>query len=110
MIYLCIYNPLPNHFSKAGSSWEGGIANVYHDPCQDWMDLINMKLTSPNYPEPYDVLEYCKWTITAPPGHLVTLSFEIINVSRNRRNMFSRIKLSMERHGRMTTNLTIFDI
>ena len=79
--------PLPNHFSKAGSSWEGGIANVYHDPCQDWMDLINMKLTSPNYPEPYDPLEYCKWTITAPPGHLVTLNFETINVS----NMSSKI-------------------
>ena len=36
-------------FSKSGSKWIGGIKNIYHDPCQDWMDLINMKLTSPNY-------------------------------------------------------------
>ena len=40
-----------------------------------------MKLTSPNYPEPYDPLEYCTWTITAPKGHYVTLDFEEIDVS-----------------------------
>ena len=40
-----------------------------------------MKLTSPNYPEPYDKLENCAWKITAPSGHFVTLDFEIIHVS-----------------------------
>ena len=60
---------------------EGGIENIYHDPCQDWLDLINMKVTSPNYPDPYDPLEHCTWTITAPPGHFVTLNFERIYVS-----------------------------
>ena len=40
-----------------------------------------MKLTSPNYPEPYDKLEDCTWNITAPSGHFVTLDFEIIHVS-----------------------------
>ena len=39
-----------------------------------------MKLTSPNYPNPYDPLEVCKWTITAPDGHFVTLDFELIDV------------------------------
>ena len=45
------------------------------------MDLINLKLTSPNYPEVYNRLEHCTWTITAPQGHYVTLGFEIIDVS-----------------------------
>ena len=61
----------------------GGIENVYHDPCQDWLDLINMKVTSPNYPDAYDPLEYCTWNITAPHGHFVTLDFERIDVSNN---------------------------
>ena len=42
-----------------------------------------MKLTSPNYPEAYDPMEHCTWTITAPQGHYVTLEFEIIDVSNN---------------------------
>ena len=70
-----------NYFSKSGSGWVGGIENVYHDPCQDWIDLVNMKLTSPNYPDLYDPLEHCKWTIAAPHGHFVTLDFEHIDVS-----------------------------
>ena len=69
------------HFSKKGSGWTGGIKNIYHDPCQDWLDLVNMKLTSPNYPEPYDPLEDCTWNITAPQGHYVTLDFVSINVN-----------------------------
>ena len=68
------------HFSKNGSESESGIEHIYHDPCQDWMDLINMKLTSPNYPEPYNPLEHCTWKITAPHGHYITLEFEIIAV------------------------------
>ena len=46
-----------------------------------------MKLTSPNYPEPYDPLEDCTWTITAPQGHYVTLDIEIIDVS-NKYNIY----------------------
>ena len=42
-----------------------------------------MKLTSPNYPDGFDPLEHCTWTITAPPGHYVSLGFEIIHVSNN---------------------------
>ena len=66
-------------FSKNGSGWVGGIVNVYHDPCQEWLDLVNMKLTSPNYPKPFDQVD-CTWTITAPHGHYVTLDFELISV------------------------------
>ena len=67
-------------FSKSGSKWIGGIKNIYHDPCQDWMDLINMKLTSPNYPNSYDPLEHCSWNITAPQGQYVVLDFEDVFV------------------------------
>ena len=77
------FNPLLYHLSKSSSGWTDGIKNVYHDPCQDWLDLVNMKLTSPNYPEAYDPLEDCTWTITAPQGHYVTLDFIIIDVSKN---------------------------
>ena len=72
---------LLKHFSKSGSEWVSGIENVYHDPCQDWMDLVNMKLTSPNHPKLYDPLEQCTWNITAHKGHYVTLDFVTIDVS-----------------------------
>ena len=74
------------HFSKSGKGWVGGIENFYHDPCQDWLDLVNMKLTSPNYPvrdsfDKYATAEDCTWKITAPSGHFVTVDFEIIYVN-----------------------------
>ena len=76
--YFSCINSILYHLSKSGSGWVGGIKNVYHDPCQDSLDLINMKLTSP--------FEDCKWEITAPEGHLVTLDFDKIDVS----NMIKR--------------------
>ena len=83
-LYSCIICILYN-ISKSSSGWTSGIENVYHDPCQDWMDLINMKLTSPNYPEPYNQQEHCVWNITIPKkypkGYFVSLDFEKINVS-----------------------------
>ena len=85
--YSCT-NFILYYFSKSGSGWAGGIRNIYHDPCQDWMDLINMKLTSPNYPNPYGKLENCIWNITAPPEHFVTIDFRIIDVSKNEYNFF----------------------
>ena len=80
IIFYPWINSVSYHFSKGGSGWAGGIGNVYYDPCQDWLDLINMKLTSPNYPEPFDKLEDCTWYITGPSGHYVTLDFEMIDV------------------------------
>ena len=74
-------NSILYHFSKSGTGWAGGIENIYHDPCQDWLDLANMKLTSPNYPKAYNPLENCTWTIKAPQGHYVTVDFIVIDVS-----------------------------
>ena len=45
------------------------------------MDLVNNKLTSPNFPKAYDPLTECEWNLTAPQGYYVTLDFEIIDVS-----------------------------
>ena len=89
---LLISEYLSYHFSKSGSGWAGGIENVYHDPCQDWLDIINMKLTSPNYPEQYNKLDDCTWKITAPPGHLITLDFDVIDVSIARMPVFIKEK------------------
>ena len=68
-------------YSKNGSKWLGGIKNEYHDPCQDWLDLINNKLTSPNYPKPYDPITFCNWTLTTKKGNYISLDFERIGVS-----------------------------
>ena len=54
---------------------------MYEEPCDEWLDLVNNKLTSPNFPKPFDPLTECKWNLTAPHGHDVTLAFEIIDVS-----------------------------
>ena len=40
-----------------------------------------MKITSPNYPNTFDPLTNCIWSITAPQGHYVTVDFEVIDVS-----------------------------
>ena len=58
-----------------------GQENLYDDPCQDWLDLVNKKLTSPNYPEWYDPSTVCKWNLTTEKGHYISLDFEHIDVS-----------------------------
>ena len=68
-------------FSKKGSRWEDGIKNIYHDPCQDWLDLTSMKLTSPNFPKSYDADTICTWNLTTDKGYYISLDFDNINVS-----------------------------
>ena len=58
-----------------------GQKNLYVDPCQDWLDLINKKLTSPNYPDAYDQNTVCKWNLTTNKGYYISLDFERIAVS-----------------------------
>ena len=69
-------------FSKNGSKWLGGIKNLYHEPCQDWLDLINKKLTSPNeFPDRYEPNTLCNWTLTTKKGNYISMDFEHIRVS-----------------------------
>ena len=70
--YVCSIN---------GAELEVGQENLYDDPCQDWLDLINKKLTSPNYPEDYDPNTICKWNLTTEKGNYISLDFEHISVS-----------------------------
>ena len=58
-----------------------GQENLYEDPCQDWLDLVNKKLTSPKYPEYYDTNTNCTWELTADKGYYISLEFEHISVS-----------------------------
>ena len=70
-----------NYFSKNGEEYIVGQEHLYEDPCDEWLDLVNNKLTSPNYPKAYEPLTECNWNLTAPKGYYVTLDFEIIDVS-----------------------------
>ena len=56
---------------------EVGQENLYEDPCQDWLDLINERLTSPNYPDVYDPNTFCRWNLTTNAGSYITLNFEM---------------------------------
>ena len=71
-------------FSINGAELEVGQENLYEDPCQDWLDLINKKLTSPNYPDRYDPNTNCKWNLTTEKGNYISLDFENIDVSDKR--------------------------
>ena len=64
-----------------GAELKVGQENLYNDPCQDWLDLVNKKLTSPNYPEWYDPNTVCKWNLTTEKGNYISLDFEHIDVS-----------------------------
>ena len=67
--------------SVKGTEIKVGQENLYDDPCQDWLDLINKKLTSPNYPDEYDPRTVCKWNLTTEKGNYISLDFEDIGVS-----------------------------
>ena len=69
-------------FSVNGTELNVGQENLYEDPCQDWLDLINKKLTSPNYPDEYDPNTICKWNIITEEGYYISLDFERIDVSK----------------------------
>ena len=52
------------------------------DNCQYWLDLKDMKLTSPNYPNWYVTDgKGCDWLLTAPEGNIITLEFNDFEVS-----------------------------
>ena len=80
--FIIILHPSSSfrNLEPAKGLWRANI-NTYEDPCQDWLDLINKKLTSPNYPEFYDPNTVCKWNLTTDKGYYISLDFEIVFVS-----------------------------
>ena len=56
--------------------------NCCYEQCNEWLDLINGTLTSPNYPENYPDDTQCSWTITAPlQSQRVVLEITFFEVS-----------------------------
>ena len=50
--------------------------NCCYEPCNDWLDLENGILTSPNYPNYYPTNTECAWTISAPQhSQIVKIQF-----------------------------------
>ena len=59
-----------------------GQENLYKDPCDDWLDLINKKLTSQKKDlDRYEQKNLCNWTLTTEKGNYISLDFEHIRVS-----------------------------
>ena len=72
---------LLQYSSVNGAEYVVGQENIYEDPCDDWLDLINKQISSPNYPKPYEPLTYCNWNLTEKHGYYISLDFEKIDVS-----------------------------
>ena len=49
--------------------------------CEQWLDMDNGIITSPEYPNPYNNLEECIWTISAEENQTVLLNFLNFEVS-----------------------------
>ena len=53
----------------------------YHPFCEEWIDMKNGYLKSPNHPEPYDNNVTCKWGIISVKDQYVLLNFVAFEVS-----------------------------
>ena len=52
-----------------------------YDYCEQWLDMENGIITSPEYPNPYNNYEECIWTISAEENQTVLLQFLDFEVS-----------------------------
>lgn len=57
------------------SSGYANYTNCCYEHCNQWLDLENGILTSPNYPNSYPTEEECSWTLTANDDQMITLQF-----------------------------------
>ena len=56
--------------------------NCCYEHCNDWLDLENGILTSPNYPYNYPANTECAWTVSAPQhSQIVTVQFTDFEVN-----------------------------
>ena len=76
-----IFKNLRSLFSVNGTELIVGQKNLYEDPCQDWLDLVNNKLTSPNHPDWYEPNTACTWKLSTVKGYYISLDFEHVYVS-----------------------------
>ena len=52
-----------------------------YDYCEQWLDMENAIITSPEYPNSYNIYEECIWTISAEENQTVLLHFLNFEVS-----------------------------
>ena len=52
-----------------------------YDYCEQWLDMKNGMITSPEYPNPYNNFEECIWTISAEVNQTVLFHFLDFEVS-----------------------------
>ena len=65
----CGHDNCPDHLGYANKT------NCCYEHCQEWLDLENGILTSPNYPNSYPNNVECSWTITALHNQTVAIQF-----------------------------------
>ena len=74
-----------NRFSERFVRLEWKINNIIiitDDYCQYWKNLVEMTLSSPNYPKWFIADGVgCEWLITAPEGFIIALEFNYFHVS-----------------------------
>ena len=55
---------------------------IIDDNCQFWMNLDELTLSSPNYPNWYNADGVgCDWLLSAPKGFIIALEFNHFHVS-----------------------------
>ena len=59
----------------------GGEHDCCYDYCEQWLDMTNGIITSPEYPNSYNYFEECIWTIHAEENQTVVLHFLDFGVS-----------------------------
>ena len=62
--------------------------NCCYEHCNEWLDLDNGTLTSPNYPYNYDYHTECAWVLNALQGQIITLVFHDFEVLTYVSNLF----------------------
>ena len=54
--------------------------NCCYDYCSQWLNMTAMTLTSPNYPNRYENMITCSWTITSSVDSILKIEFENFKV------------------------------
>ena len=62
--------------------------NCCYDYCEQWLDMKDGTITSPEYPYMYNNQEHCIWTISAEENQTVLLHFLNFDVSQYKKIYF----------------------
>lgn len=65
--------------------------NCCYEHCNDWLNLANGTISSPNYPNTYPKNMECSWTIVAPENKIIT--FQVQDLEVNTKQMIDNISV-----------------